>query len=287
MAGVQGGQGPFLYGLGYAVPDNCGPIKGVPHPRGCKGYQPAIRERVRDEGTQVPSRVAAHKRTNASGTIRRWRSETNARGHPYALPPGCGRPNKLSLRSTLLIGVLVLVRPHINHQEVALAVLNVTGERVDKSMFTRELKRLNLTGKNVDRDSIFRNEPSRIDFWTENVLGGWSPLSFSQCTTCSFGTCSCLPSPGRGASSQPTICGGCTVPRSSTPSHAPRDTCCSTGQRPRVHPSRDATYLTVAPPSPQACPLPGFWQHRVGVLLAWYVHAQARGPGAGAGARRP
>ena len=180
MAGVQGGQGPFLYGLGYAVPDNCGPIKGVPHPRGCKGYQPAIRERVRDEGTQVPSRVAAHKRTNASGTIRRWRSETNARGHPYALPPGGGRPNKLSLRSTLLIGVLVLVRPHINHQEVALAVLNVTGERVDKSMFTRELKRLNLTGKNVDRDSIFRNEPSRIDFWTENVLGGWSPLSFSH-----------------------------------------------------------------------------------------------------------
>jgi hypothetical protein len=49
-------------------------------------------------------------------------------------------------------------------------IFRATGEKVTEPTFIRELKRLGLTRKKIQRVSILRRESERVNYWTNGPL---------------------------------------------------------------------------------------------------------------------
>lgn len=86
----------------------------------------------------------------------------------------------LSQEAAFVIWWFCTVLVAASHDDLAGAVLAMTRETASQSQITRELARLGLTRKVLNKRSAAQNEDSRINFWRRGPLFGWEVWGVPQ-----------------------------------------------------------------------------------------------------------
>jgi transposase len=142
------------------------PTRAIPY--GPYGYTDIQRRNATVNQPAIPTlRSVADRCVPSERSLRRWQQRIRERGNPDRLGAKGKRGKfKLSRRGAFIIWYFKHIKPAALFIEVRRFLQTCTGEPLNATQLSRELKRLGFTRKKLQRQSKNRCEASRVHWWT-------------------------------------------------------------------------------------------------------------------------